>query len=198
MDETVKHTTSNLNITLGSFTIQTAFGLADSYLLRFIYGNKDYESGYFELTLSGQSNNTPSTTTSPNQPTTFTTSAILPTTTESTSTGTSSLTHVADSASSSEATIQSQNTPTASQNNGGGLSRETKVGIGIGCSVGGIIGAAGFFIWYRRMKSKPAPEERPNLPSAGPMEMELEGSSPPQKVFEVDGKHEAANLPELP
>jgi len=30
------------------------------------------------------------------------------------------------------------------------------------------------------------------------MEMELEGSSPAQKIFEVDGKHEAANLPELP
>jgi hypothetical protein len=33
-----------LNITLGTFTIQTSFSLADYYLLRFIYGNNAYET----------------------------------------------------------------------------------------------------------------------------------------------------------
>jgi hypothetical protein len=62
MEEIVKDTDENLNITLGSFTIETTFSLAESYLLRFIYGDKDYETGYFDLTLSEQSpyaNNTP-------------------------------------------------------------------------------------------------------------------------------------------
>jgi hypothetical protein len=106
--------------------------------------------------------------------------------------------HVA-SPSSSEATTtltatEIPITPNTNRNNGGDLSRDAKVGIGIGCSVAGIIGAAGLFIFYRRTKSKPVPEEPPNLRSAGPMEMELEGSSPAQKIFEVHGKHEAANF----
>lgn len=80
------------------------------------------------------------------------------------------------------------NTPNTDRNNGGGVSRDAKVGIGIGCYVAGIIGAVGFFIFYRKTKSNPVPEEPPNLRNARPMEMELEGSSPAQKIFEVDGK----------
>jgi hypothetical protein len=117
MEEIVKHTDQNLNTTLGSFTIETTFGLAESYLLRFIYGNKEYESGNFNLTLSElppYANNTQSTTTSPVQPTLLTTSAMLATTTESTSTGANSLTHVSNGSSSSEATTTL--TPTETPN----------------------------------------------------------------------------------
>lgn len=205
MEELVIHIDHNINITLRSYTIEATFGLAEAYFLRFIYDNNDYESGVFNLTLSLQSpyaNNTPSVTTSPVQPTTLTNSAILPTTTMSTSTGASSLTHVANSSSSEATTTLTvtviPNTPKPDRNNGGGLSRDAKVGIGIGCSVAGVIGAVGIFIFYRRTKSNPVPEEPPNLRNAGPIEIELEGSSPAQKIFEVDGKHEAANLPELP
>lgn len=182
MEESVQHIYMDLNITRGSFTIETTFGLADSYLLRFIYGGNDYESGYFGLTMlehPTHASNTQSTTTSLVQPTTFTS----PSSPEATTTLTAT---------------EIPSTPNTNRNNGGGLSRDAKVGIGVGCSVAGIIGAAGFFIFYRRMKDKPVPDEPPNLQSAGPIAMELEGSSPGQNLFEVDGKHEAANLPELP
>jgi hypothetical protein len=73
------------------------------------------------------------------------------------------------------------------------------VGIGIGCSAAAILGVVGLFILYRiKNKDKIVPEEPPNPPNVGLMEMELNGSSAARKIFEVDGKNEAANMPELP
>ncbi|KAJ5876386.1 uncharacterized protein N7529_001970 [Penicillium soppii] len=47
----------DLNVTLGRFTIDIRFGLADYHFLRFIYGSHEYETGHFDITTSIQSKN---------------------------------------------------------------------------------------------------------------------------------------------
>lgn len=190
----------DLNITFGTFTIETTFNLADYYLLRFIYGNTEYETGHFEITTSKQSKNASDTSSSASplaQSTLVPSIPVLPTT-ESTTTGPSSLAQRTHSPSGSEATAAVTQIPSTKENSNDGLNTGAKVGIGIGCSAAVIIGMVGLFIFHRiKKKSKMDPEEPPSPPSVG-LETELDGSSATRKMFELDGKHGVANLPELP
>jgi hypothetical protein len=200
MEEAPEYITDELNITLGTFTIQTSFSLADYYLLRFIYGNNAYETGSFDITTSEQPKNASDTSssTSPLVESTPRPSVLIPPATES-ATGASSLTQGTKSPSGWEAAAATTEIPKTDENNDDGLNTGAKVGIGIGCSAAAIIGMLSLFILYRiKRKSKTIPERPPSPPSVGPIEIELDGSSATRKIYEMDGKHGVANLPEPP
>jgi hypothetical protein len=180
--ESATYIRNDINITLGKYTIFTTFPVAEAYYLRFIYANNFWETGNFRITTSEQSTNA-SDTSSSASPSLYSTSPTL-WITESTATVASSLTPGTKVSSSDE-------------NYDNGLNTGAKVGIGIGCAAAAIIGIVGFLLLYRiKTKGKFTPPEPPTLPSAN--STKLNGSSDAWKVFEADGKHEAANIPELP
>jgi hypothetical protein len=197
-EESPAYTSEDLNITIGIFTIETTFTLADHYLLRFIYGNNYYETGHFDLTVSELSKNASErlSSASPLAQSTLLPSILVLPATESTATGTSSLAQETHSPSDSKATANVTETPIRSENSDDDLNTGAKVGIGIGCSAAVIIGMVGFFILRRIRKSKIGPEEPPSPPNVG-LEMELDGSSATRKKFERDAKHGAASMPVL-
>ncbi|KAJ6168097.1 hypothetical protein N7497_000940 [Penicillium chrysogenum] len=200
LEEAPDYITDELNITLGTFTIQTSFSLADYYLLRFIYGNNAYETGNFDITMSEHPKNGSDTSSSASflVGSTPRPSILIPPATES-ATGTSSLVQGPNSPSGSAAAAATTEIPRTDGNNDDGLNTGAKVGIGIGCSAAAIIGMLSLFILYRiKEKNKTIPERPPSPPSVGLIEIELDGSSATRKIFEMDGKHEAANIPELP
>jgi hypothetical protein len=187
----------DLNITLDVWTIVTDFPLADSYYLRFIYANNYWETGRFQITTSEQSRNASDTSSYP-VPTSHRSSTTL-WITESTGTRTSSLAPgttpvMSPGAAATAATTQ---VSTSNEINDDGLSTGAKVRIGIGCAAAAIIGLVGLLLLYRmKKKGKLHPSDQPCLPSVN--STNLDGSSDAQKIFEADGKHEAANMPELP
>ncbi|KAJ5207364.1 hypothetical protein N7491_002003 [Penicillium cf. griseofulvum] len=203
MEEAPDYTTDDLNITSGTYTIETSFPLADIYLLRFIYGNNACETGPSDITISELPKNASDTSSSTSlvEPTPRP-SVLTPLSTGSargSATGTNSLAQEANSSSGSEAVATATESPKTNENNDDGLNTVAKVGIGIGCSAAAIIGMLGLFILYRfKKKSKIIPEQSSIPPSDVVIKMELDGSSAARRVFEMHGKHEAANLPELP
>jgi hypothetical protein len=200
-EEFPKYIQDNLNITLKVWTILTDFPVADAYKLRFIYANNFWETGSFQITTSEQSKNASDTSSSisPNLASTSHRSSTTLWIIESTSTGTSFLAPGTTPGFGPGATATAATTQVSSsgENNNYGLSTGAKVGIGIGCAAAAIIGIVGLLLLYRiKKKNIIHPPEPPNLPSVD--STKLNGSSNSQKIFEADGKHEAANIPELP
>jgi hypothetical protein len=196
-DESATYIQNDINITLGIYTISTTFPVAEAYYLRFIYANNFWETGNFRITTSEQSTNA-SDTSSSASPNLYSTSPTL-WITESTATGASSLTPGTIQAlgSGGAATAATNQVSSSDENYDNGLNTGAKVGIGIGCAAAAIIGIVGLLLLYRiKKKGKFPPPEPPNLPSVN--STKLNGSSDARKIFEVDGKHEAANIPELP
>jgi hypothetical protein len=215
MIESPTYIQDDLNITLGRWTILTNFPVAEGYILRFIYANNYWETRGFQITTSEQSRNASDTSssTSPVLLSTSYRSTTMLWITESTGTGTSSLARefihstivtsplvpetTLASGPGAAATAATTHVSTSNENNDDGLSPGAKVGIGIGCAAAAIIGLVGLLLLYRiRKKGKSHPSEAPNLPSVD--STKLYGSSDTRKVFEADGKYEAANMPELP
>ncbi|KAF7166706.1 hypothetical protein CNMCM5623_000250 [Aspergillus felis] len=215
LDESATYIQDNINITLGRWTIFTSFPVAEAYYLRFIYANNFWETGNFMITTSEQSTNASDTSSSasPNLYSTSHRSSTTLWTTESTGTGTSSLAQETNRT----ATVASSLTPgtiqalgsggaataatnlvsSSNENYDNGLSTGAKAGIGIGCAAAAIIGIVGLLLLYRiKQKGKFPPPEPPNLPSVN--STKLNGCSDARKIFEADGKHEAANISELP
>lgn len=195
--ESPTYVQDDLNITMDVWTIVTNFPVADSYYLRFIYANNYWETGSFQITTSEQSKNASDISSSP-VPTSHRSSTIL-WITESTGTITSSLAPGTTPAlgPGAAATAATTQISTSNEKNDDGLSTGAKVGIGIGCAAAAIIGIVGLLLLYRmKKKGNFHPPEQPNLPSVD--STKLNGSSDAQKIFEADGKHEAANMPELP
>ncbi|CAG8359235.1 unnamed protein product [Penicillium salamii] len=194
-EEAPDYTTDELNITLGTYTIQTTFDVADYYLLRFIYGNNAYETRGFDITTSEKPKNASDTlsATSSLVESTASPSVLVHSATES-ATGTSSL-----MPSGSGAAAATTEFPKTDEKNDDGLSTGAKVGIGIGCSAAAIIGMLGLLVLYRiKKKNKTIPKPPPRPPSVGQIETELDGSSAARRIFEMDGKQGAANISELP
>lgn len=212
LEESPTYIQNDLNITMGVWTIVTNFPVADAYDLRFIHANKEWETGSFQITTSEQPKNASDTssTASSNGPSTSHRTGVS---TESTGIGTSTLaqetnrtvtvpsslalgaTRASGSGAATTATISPVSTSNANHDNS--LSNGAKVGIGIGSAAAAIIGIVGLLLLYRiKKKGKFPPPEPPTLPSVDLTK--LNGSSEAGKILEADGKHEAANLPELP
>lgn len=200
LEEAPDYITDELNITLGTFNIQTSFGLADHYLLRFIHGNNAYQSGSFHITMSERPKNASDTSSSASYlvGSTPSPSILIPPAAES-ATGTSSLVQGTNSPSGSEAAAATTEVPEIRENNDNGLSTGAKVGIGLGCSAAAIVGMSSLFVLYWTKKKKKTISERPpSPPSVGPIKIELDGNRATRKIFEMDGKHEARSISEVP
>lgn len=220
MEEIASYTHDDLNITLGSWTIETQFPVADNYYLRFIYANNDWSSGRFKISMSESSKNASDTSsaTSSDGPTSLDGPNIsdVPTTSESPSTwdrssttllvteatstgiGASSLMPVTTRAlgDGHTATAATTQASSSSENSDKGLSTGAKAGIGIGCAAAAIIGIVGLWLLYRIKKKRnisPGPQILPDPDSTKQNENSTSG-----EIFEADGKHEAANMAELP
>ncbi|KAJ5768130.1 hypothetical protein N7533_000713 [Penicillium manginii] len=203
MNESPEHVYDDLNITLGELTIDTQFQLAEGYYLRFIYANNYWETGSFQITMTGMSTNTSDTSSSGSSDRHPTSghSSTTPSTTESTGTGTSFLVPGTTRALGSEATATADTGRVSSSNDNydRGLSTGAKVGIGIGCAVAVIMGIVGLSVLYRVKKKgnfqvPPEPQDSPDFGSKKPNESD----SSQNILFEADGKHEATNMSELP
>lgn len=202
MDESPTYVREDLNITLGSWTINTQFPVADDYYLRFIYANNYWSSGRFKITMSESSKNYSDTSSSASSdhPLTSDRSSTILLVAESTTTGTgtSSLVPVTTRALGPvpTATAATDQVSSSSENSDKGLSTGAKAGIGIGCAAAAIIGIVSLWLLYRIKKKRsisPGPQILPN-----PGSTKLDESSTSGGIFEADGKHEAANIAELP
>lgn len=202
MEEAPSYVQGDLNITLGSWTINTQFPVADDYYLRFIYASKEWPSGRFKITMSGSPKNSSdmSSSASSDRPLTSDRSSTTLLVTESTSTGTgtSSLVPVTTRALGPvpTATAATAQISSSSENSDEGLSTGAKAGIGIGCAAAAIIGIVSLWLLYRIKKKRsisPGPQILPN-----PGSTNLDESNTSGGIFEADGKHEAANMAELP
>lgn len=202
MEEAPSYVQKDLNITLGSWTIETQFPVADDYYLRFIYANKDWSSGRFKITMSESPKNASDTSSSASsdRPSTSDRSSMTLLVTESTSTGTgtSSLVPVTTRALGPVPTVTAATTQvsSSSENSDKGLSTGAKAGIGIGCAAAAIIGIVGLWLLYRIKKKRNISPDPQILPDPG--STKLGESSTSGGIFEADGKHEAANMAELP
>ncbi|CAG8190575.1 unnamed protein product [Penicillium olsonii] len=201
MEEAPDYITDELNLTLGTYTIQTTFSLADHYLLRFIYGNNAYETGSFDITMSEVPQNASDDTSSSASHLVRSTpspSALIPPATES-ATGTASPVQETNSDSGSRAAAATSEIPKIGENNHDGLQTGAKVGIGLGCSAAAVVVISSLSVLYWNKKKKTTiPEGPPSLPSDDPGKIELDGNSATRKIFEMDGKNKAENILELP
>jgi hypothetical protein len=203
MQETPTYVQKDLNITLGEWTIDINFPLAEAYDLRFIYANNDWETGRFQITMTEMSTNASDTSSSGSSDRHSTSghSSTTLSTTESTGTGTSFLVQGTTRALGWEATATAATAQvsSSSDNYDRGLSTGAKVGIGIGCAVAVIMGIVGLSVLYRIKKKgnfqvPPEPQDSPDFGSKNPNESD----SSQNILFEADGKHEATNMSELP